>query len=106
MPPTTFVLDGHFRQINTSDVFFGDKSGVGGTGAAGLVPAMLYAALTISDGPHELIVTSLGGNASAPLVLDGFIVTPTQDDPGSTSSSSPSASSAAEAGSGGSSVSG
>ncbi|KAI0832728.1 hypothetical protein BC628DRAFT_1308982 [Trametes gibbosa] len=72
MPPTTFILDGHFTQMNES-VTDGDR--FPGTQ---FNQSVLYIALTLSEGEHELIITNLAGNASMPLILDGFIITPLQ----------------------------
>ncbi|KAI0650440.1 hypothetical protein C8Q79DRAFT_901335 [Trametes meyenii] len=73
MPPATFVLDGHFTQMNGSVL---DGDAFPGTNFA---QAVFYIALTITEGEHELIITNLGGSASTPLMIDGFIITPLQN---------------------------
>ncbi|KAI0331315.1 hypothetical protein GY45DRAFT_1370133 [Cubamyces sp. BRFM 1775] len=93
MPPTTFILDGHFTQINHSAT-------IGEPFA--LVPqyasAILYIAMTISEGPHKLIITNLDGDSKTPLVLDEFRYTPLNPQPlSSNTSASSSASSASSA---------
>ncbi|KAI0331314.1 hypothetical protein GY45DRAFT_1249134 [Cubamyces sp. BRFM 1775] len=81
MPPTTFILDGHFTQINTSatigETFPKDPQ---------YASAVLYIATTISEGPHELIITNLDGNDDTPLILDKFLYTPLDPTPQSQAS--------------------
>ncbi|EIW61593.1 uncharacterized protein TRAVEDRAFT_18255 [Trametes versicolor FP-101664 SS1] len=72
MPPTTFILDGHFTQMNLSVT---DGETFPGTRFA---QSVLYIALSMSEGEHELIITDIGGNSSNPLQIDGFIITPLQ----------------------------
>lgn len=72
MPPTTFILDGHFTQMNLSVT---DGETFPGTRFA---QSVLYIALSMSEGEHELIITDIGGNFSNPLQIDGFIITPLQ----------------------------
>lgn len=71
MPPTTFILDGNFEQINTSATI-GEPFSL----ASQYASAVLYAASTMTEGPHELIITNLDGNDKTPLVLDAFFYTP------------------------------
>lgn len=71
MPPTAFILDGHFTQMNGSGT-------VGGPFplASQYSSAVLYSALSMSEGPHELIITNLDGDDKTPLVLDELLYTP------------------------------
>ncbi|KAL7282625.1 hypothetical protein ACG7TL_004097 [Trametes sanguinea] len=78
MPPTTFILDGHFTQMNTSAT----APGTPFPGAPEFSQSLFYIALTVLEGEHELIITNLGANASVPLMLDGFIITPPGGDDG------------------------
>ncbi|KAI0638481.1 hypothetical protein C8Q77DRAFT_1188251 [Trametes polyzona] len=88
MPPTTFILDGHFTQMNASVT-----NGAPFPNARGFAQSVLYIALTLTEGEHELIITNLGANASAPLVLDGFIITPLKQQTSSSSSATSSSTS-------------
>ncbi|KAI0355289.1 hypothetical protein OH77DRAFT_1454431 [Trametes cingulata] len=72
MPPTTFILDGHFTQMNGTVT---DGATFPGTN---FTQAVFYIALSVSEGEHELIITNLQGNGTMPLMLDGFIITPLQ----------------------------
>lgn len=82
MPPTTFILDGHFTQMNTS-VTTGEPF----SKAPQYASAVLYIATTISEGPHELIITNLDGNDDTPLILDRFVYTPLPQTSNASSSS-------------------
>ncbi|KAJ8472684.1 hypothetical protein ONZ51_g8352 [Trametes cubensis] len=82
MPPTTFILDGHFTQMNTS-VTIGEPF----SKAPQYASAVLYIATTISEGPHELIITNLDGNDDTPLILDRFVYTPLPQTSNASSSS-------------------
>lgn len=75
MPSTTFVLDGHFTQMNHS-VTNGDK--FPGTQ---FNSSVFYIAITLTEGEHELIITNLDGDSARPLVLDSFIITPFEANP-------------------------
>ncbi|KAI9064832.1 hypothetical protein FKP32DRAFT_1625008 [Trametes sanguinea] len=77
MPPTTFILDGHFTQMNRSAT-----TGTPFPGAPEFSQSPFYIATTVLEGEHELIITNLGANASMPLMLDGFIITPPGGDDG------------------------
>lgn len=83
MPPTTFILDGHFTQVNTS-VTIGEPFAK----APQYASAVLYIATTISVGPHELIITNLDGNDDTPLILDKFVYTPLDTEPQTASDAS------------------